>query len=536
MDGVFEAGKKFVAEQQYDKAVASFEQVLRLNPSDQNARFELGKVYYLQGAMDRALDEFTRTIDLDASHACARMLLGKTYKARGEFDKALEQFRQALQLGYRGENVAKEMADLYRLRGNYPAACSFLGKARDDGYSPENYKKEIADICREQIRQVQQYNFDGRDADVLGGYDSVMATYPEISPMMRNSVLNEKEIVERKTVLESKMKSLTFTLTNRCNLACVMCETRKIPWDLPERVKREIVTLLPFIERVMWQGGEAFLYDGFEELLDEAAKYPIRQVLATNGMLINERIAEKLVRYNVELTFSIDGMTKEVYEHIRPGARFEKVLENVRLINELRKRNNPGMRTRLNVLVMRANYLQIEQFVEFAHQYNFSTLFFNSTGCDFKNLNENVFYYNRDADIIGHIDTIRDRVAAKAQEYGISLENWLPSKKFFGDITGQNRPEPAPAPGKPAAAREDRLFCHAPWQRLYIDCGGRVRPDCLCPFERDIGNLKESSLMELWNGEKMQEFRKKIIAGNLEGFCNNDCVHCRVPKKNLKFI
>ncbi|MHB9155117.1 MAG: radical SAM protein [Endomicrobiales bacterium] len=549
MEHLLEEGKKLSQAQRYDEAAAVFCRLVTLSPGSAAARFELGKVYFVQGKNAQAREELLQALQLDPATPYPRVLLAKIYRAQGASEQAIGQFEKLLESGYAEENIARELATVYRLKGEYEQAYRYLLKAKEGGFDGEPFEAELRQLNSEHVRLVQQYNFEGRYNDVVQEAQRALGAVSPDDRMRRNGLLNEVEIARKKLTLDSRMRSLTFTLTNQCNLRCLMCETRKTPWNLPDRVRKEVITLFPYIERVMWQGGEAFLYEGFEELLDEASKYPIRQVLATNGMLITDAMAEKLVKYNVELTFSIDGATKEVYEHIRPGATFEKVLGRVNLVNELRAEHNPGMRTRLNVLVMRANYRQIEEFIEFAHRYRFSTLFFNSAGCDFKNLQENVFYYNHDPEIMAYINQVRDSIAAKARDYGVTLENWLPSEKFFEEMTidGKNRALPAPAEKAPEPPRqkeepreersgEPKLFCHAPWQRLYIDCGGKVRPDCLCLVDHYIGNLHEKSLMDLWNGEEIMNYRRKIIAGDFKGLCNPDCVYGRVPKKNLKYI
>lgn len=262
----------------------------------------------------------------------------------------------------------------------------------------------------------------------------------------------------------------------------------------------------------------------------------MRKIIATNGLLIDREMAEIMVKSNVELTFSIDGATKEVYEHIREGARFEKVIENVELINELRQKLNPKMETRLNVLVMRSNCHQIEQFLDFAKQYNFNTVFFNSTGNDFQNLNENIFCYSRDEEAISYINKIKMKIANKAQEYGIRLENWLPSSEFLDQAQPEAKPQVTTQTKDQQINKNEKLFCHVPWQRLYIDCEGPTRPDCLCPTERYVGNILENTLEEMWNCEKMKEYRRRIVNNDYQNFCNPDCVLGRVLEKNLKFV
>lgn len=528
---LLEKGKEYFGKKDYSKAEVVFKKVLRIAPNDDQAHFELGKIYYVREKYLSAIEEFKKTIDLNQKSVFAHLLLSKCYKAQKMYYESIEEFKKVLKLGFQDENIHKELAELYRALGKFNLAATELSNALRMGYDDKEYRSDLDCIYRDQINLIQSYNFEGNYSRALKEAEGASRLIPDENPLYQNMLLNEMEISQKKISLASKVRGLTVTLTNKCNLACIMCKTRNIPWEVPQKTIKKIISLFPYLERIMWQGGEAFLFDGFKELLKEAGRFPMRQVIATNGLLIDEEIAEIMVKSNVELTFSVDGATKEVYEHIRRGAKFEKVIEKVNLINELRERLNPRMQTRLNVLIMQANYHQVEQFLEFAKKYKFNVLFFNSVGCDFKNFRENVFYYNQDKEVLRYINKVRLKITKKAQEYGVRLENWLPSFDFFNqdkvkatEIEGAN------------PSRNDKLFCHAPWQRLYIDCGGKVRPDCLCLYDSYVGDVLESSLEEIWNGEKIREYRTRIVNQDYQNFCNPDCVWGRVPAKNLKFV
>jgi MoaA/NifB/PqqE/SkfB family radical SAM enzyme len=148
--------------------------------------------------------------------------------------------------------------------------------------------------------------------------------------MLENILLNENEIKERKIKLESKPRILEITLTNKCNLNCVMCSNIKMrDWDISDRLKDEIISLMPYLEQINWLGGEVFLYKDFEKLFDTAAQNYVKQIISTNALLITEKIIKKLMHYDVELSVSIDGATKEVYEKIRAGGSFDKLLSSL---------------------------------------------------------------------------------------------------------------------------------------------------------------------------------------------------------------
>jgi sulfatase maturation enzyme AslB (radical SAM superfamily) len=175
----------------------------------------------------------------------------------------------------------------------------------------------------------------------------------------------------------------------------------------------------------MWQGGEVFALDFFEEILLAGFQYPnLRQSIVTNGQLITEKIAEKLVKNNTELTISVDGVTKEVYEYIRRGADFETLVRNLQLIKELKKRYNSNMVLNLNVAIMRSNYHQLEDFIEFSKEYGFEFICLMPIHIHLKTPED--IFTNQDMQALSSIAKVIPKIEEKAKLYSIRLENRLP--------------------------------------------------------------------------------------------------------------
>ena len=107
---------------------------------------------------------------------------------------------------------------------------------------------------------------------------------PEREPFLHNLLLNEIEISRKKTILRSRPRQLGLTLTHRCNIRCKMCFYPTDPWDMPEERIAEIYDLLPTLESVFWQGGEAFVSKHFKGLFREAVRHPyLQSTLVPNG-------------------------------------------------------------------------------------------------------------------------------------------------------------------------------------------------------------------------------------------------------------
>ena len=60
------------------------------------------------------------------------------------------------------------------------------------------------------------------------------------------------EIANKKTILNSKPRNLMVVLSNKCNIACIMCLTSRSKWELPKERLDEIILMFPYLERIMW--------------------------------------------------------------------------------------------------------------------------------------------------------------------------------------------------------------------------------------------------------------------------------------------
>lgn len=64
--------------------------------------------------------------------------------------------------------------------------------------------------------------------------------------------------------------------------------------------------------------------------------------------------------------------------------------------------------------------------------------------------------------------------------------------------------------------------CVSPWYSLFVYSPEMIKVCCFSHFNL-VEKEKKQSLEELWNGEKVQEFRKAMLDGNTERFCPPQC-------------
>jgi MoaA/NifB/PqqE/SkfB family radical SAM enzyme len=134
-------------------------------------------------------------------------------------------------------------------------------------------------------------------------------------------------------------RSVLVETTLRCPADCIFCPNKKItgrpidmPWELFTKIVDDcrgkgLAGFHPFIN------GEPLASPYLEDALDYISRtLPEAAIhIYTNGYLLDDSIAAMLLRYNVrEVHFSIDGLSKQVYEQHRRGLVYEKVIANVR--------------------------------------------------------------------------------------------------------------------------------------------------------------------------------------------------------------
>lgn len=148
---------------------------------------------------------------------------------------------------------------------------------------------------------------------------------------------------------------LEFTLSNTCNLACIMCygelsstiraHREKLP-PLPrvygDPFFEQLRPFLPHLQVAKFFGGEPFLSQEnlriWETMIEDRLAVPCH--VTTNGTQWNARVERVLDLLPVAISISVDGATRETVESIRVNARFDEVMANVRRFRDhaLRKK------------------------------------------------------------------------------------------------------------------------------------------------------------------------------------------------------
>ncbi|MHB9154097.1 MAG: radical SAM protein [Endomicrobiales bacterium] len=526
-----EKGKELAARGEHAAAARFFRQALDRDPESEQALFELGKTQYILREYRDAEEVLKKLFARTPSNIHVPLLLGKTFKETGKAKQAAELFEAVVKKGALSGEVYRELGGLYKNEKEYELACVMFERFLETAPGDAEVRMEL----------IQLYNFTGRRDRAGGKARQFLEGAEALDAHLENRLLSELEIADKKTVLGSKPRIMLMTLTNRCNLKCPMCGRAKDAWDIPERLRDELIGYLPYLELITWQGGEVFLYPHFRMLLNEARKNrKLKQIIITNGLLIGRQWAGELISAgNIDLTISIDSTRKETYEKLRFGGSFEKLIENIRVINELRERSSSRMGLTLRCAIMKDNYEELDDFLEFAKEYRFNVLLIFPISGEKDPAN---IFVTRDRKALAFIQEARARLERKAREYGIRLLNWLPREPFEGSedearapaAAEQRAPEAAAGPAQAAAEEVPAApLCLRPWRQIAVNVAGEIYPECLCPLS--AGTVFRDSFKEIWNGSTMQEYRRRLAQGDCRQ-CGEACRSGVIPPEHLKFI
>jgi len=272
--------------------------------------------------------------------------------------------------------------------------------------------------------------------------------------------------------------------TSFCNLKCVMCPNkdldRKDKGYMSLEMFRKIVDeSRSFIhEANLIHRGESLLHPDVFAMIRYAGEAGILTKLHTNGTLLDADKSRRLLESGLDqLTFSFDGYDAKTHESIRVHSDFENTLGNIiRFLELKRDMRSKKPHTILELIDFPDLYREIrpEAKKEFLDRFRGLPL---------------------------------DRVRVK------EMHNWA------GEIQGG-------AKGRKYAP------CTFLWASLIIFWDGTVLP-CTQDFFGDlgVGNVKDQSLAEIWNGERMATLRKKAAEGDIGGL--KPCSACDRPWRTL---
>jgi MoaA/NifB/PqqE/SkfB family radical SAM enzyme len=277
--------------------------------------------------------------------------------------------------------------------------------------------------------------------------------------------------------------SLEVECSYHCNLSCPSCargyhEDRRELTHMSQELWDKIITecrdnKLDAI--FMDHEAESLMNPRFVGMLNAARDAGIIDIwLHTNACLLKPELAEQLIDGGLsKINFSIDAFSEEVYDKIRVGGNFQKVMSNIDNFLKLKKQKGADhLRVRVSFVVQEDNLHERQAFFDYWK---------NKSGINLVTFQERIdfslFFQNTDPD--DHLS-----------------EAELDEK--YKDV------EP--------------FYCSLPYEQPIIDVHGNVIP-CGMPISEQnqdfiLGNLLlGETIKSCWMGEKMRLLKERLNQG-----------------------
>lgn len=200
-----------------------------------------------------------------------------------------------------------------------------------------------------------------------------------------------------------KIKHLRLAIDDSCNLRCPSCRKSLIfhkegsAYDLGVRLANKINEWLEDCVDPMQvhigSDGDPFASHVYRHFMENTPiKENIKYSLLTNGLMFKDfhnKVPWVIENLN-ELGVSIDGASKETYEKLRLGGRWDKINENLKCMSDLKEKYN--FRFILHFVVQKDNYHEMEDIIQLGKDYNADRVWLNkiedwNVYSDFKEVN-----------------------------------------------------------------------------------------------------------------------------------------------------
>lgn len=286
---------------------------------------------------------------------------------------------------------------------------------------------------------------------------------------------------------------MNICITNRCNLACVMCDIwkEKNKTDLPVEAVKKMLDARCLDEKldITLTGGELFLHKGWPQIVDAVlTKNPgWLKGISTNGTRkddVMRFLHDFSKRLSSDFTFhiSLDGIN---CHDAQRGKSMGKILDTIHAIKSF----NPSFGIKIKFTITAVNYTDIIPTFRFCQE---NDLDFRVKLAEYaENYTNRLDRQDFIFDEAARKSIIRDLLEVSREKLKLHDENAV----FIADSIRQLQ-------GK---QRED--VCMAPFQRVFIMSEGDV---FTCLHLSKIGNLLNESLDEAWVSPTAEKHRNTV--------------------------
>jgi radical SAM protein with 4Fe4S-binding SPASM domain len=347
----------------------------------------------------------------------------------------------------------------------------------------------------------------------------------KIARELRNYMAVIADLASNAEEWSAKPAWLEFAPNNVCNLRCIMCaQADGIPLQVMK--KEDAVRLLDEVlpNTTLWTPSALSepMLANIKLVVQKCREHEVFLNMYSNCTLLDgEKFADMADRVH-KLWISFDSADKEVLEMLRAGADFEKVVANIREV--LAVATERRIPVGFVAVLVKDNVRRIAELVDFLADLGavdakcdlrVQPMLDNAIRCR----DQNVFAAFTPDEICRELDRACDRARARGLNFHVDLDdpyrrNVTPQDHFVRGIT-------ADVLSVMLDEVRERFphFCSMATSYVKIEPDGRVFPCCRAPDELEMGNVNETPIEEIWNGERYRGFRRRMFAGDYPNAC-----------------
>jgi radical SAM protein with 4Fe4S-binding SPASM domain len=361
--------------------------------------------------------------------------------------------------------------------------------------------------------------------------------------IMPNFLAAKREDVSPEYYVTKLPEEVAFKLTNRCNLRCQHCyqwnedghhhdydqieQNRDLDISVIEKVlaaTREVKSNI-----FLW-GGEPLIYRDWDKLVDLLETDPRWTSVCSNGVWIDKKLPSLLrISEQLEMYVAVEGF-KDEHDGIRGKGSYEKTMQGIDLLLEMKKVGDYKGEISLNCVVTEKMVTRLYEFMEFWEAKEVDTVYISflwylsdetSTKMDqyfASNLgwlcseNDNgypswyAYKYRLNPNLVEPLINELNRVNERSWKIKIRYNPAIDIDEINEFILGSDRPA------------QNKTKCLAIKTRMDVFPNGEV---ISCKFfpEFSVGDLKSHSLQDVWHSDKFTNVRETIDTCGLMPVC-----------------
>jgi radical SAM protein with 4Fe4S-binding SPASM domain len=313
-------------------------------------------------------------------------------------------------------------------------------------------------------------------------------------------------------------------VTHRCNAGCSFCYQNDKLGTADQLTLDEIkgiIDQLPVWSVLSFTGGEPFTRGDFAEAL-EYGLHKRKCTILTNGSLVTDSHIEMMVRNGLTLmAVSLDGLG-DTHDGIRRfSGLFDKAVATIERVQQKKRELNTRFPLiDIKTVILKENLAQLPELLDLADRLSADFITY-SIPRSMDNL-----YSPPYRDDLAQICRSQPSTPTLDPD---DLELLLQQISRIRRYSGKTRIR-----FYPANMLDERVLdkfyrqeltldnfqeCLLPWSRMSISPHGDVYP-CL---SYRVGNVRNETLSQIWNGGRFRAFRKSLDREKLSGFCLTCC-------------